>query len=82
MMGREKIKITQILDHHLPTSENGVSLVGPCRPNIECWLGSFVIIQGIVLRGKGTVSAHESPLRTTQQNKDLTQIPHTTLEQQ
>ena len=26
---------------------NGVSLAGRQRPNIECWLGSFVIFQGI-----------------------------------
>ena len=26
---------------------NGVSLAGRCWPNIECWPGSFVIIQGI-----------------------------------
>ena len=26
---------------------NGVLLAGPCWPNIECWLGSFVIFQGI-----------------------------------
>ena len=26
---------------------NGVSLAGQCWPNIECWLGSFVLGQGI-----------------------------------
>ena len=26
---------------------NGISLDGRCRPNIECWLGSFVIFLGI-----------------------------------
>ena len=36
--------------HHQPASEthlNGVSQVGRLWPNIECWLGSFVIFQGI-----------------------------------
>ena len=29
--------------HHL----NGVSLMGRCWPNIECWLGRFVVLQGM-----------------------------------
>ena len=27
---------------------NGISLAGRCWPYIECWLGSFVIFQGIL----------------------------------
>ena len=37
-------------EHHRPASEtplNGVSLAVRWWPNIECWLGSFVIFQGI-----------------------------------
>ena len=36
--------------HHRPASRrhlNGVSLAERWWPNIECWLGSFVIFQGI-----------------------------------
>ena len=39
------------MGHHRPPSKtplNGVSLAGRCWPNIECWLGSFVIFQGIL----------------------------------
>ena len=29
---------------------NGFSLAGRCWPNIKCWLGNFVIFQGIRIR--------------------------------
>ena len=37
------VKAAPLLKPHL----NGVSLAGPGWPHIECWLGSFVIFQGI-----------------------------------
>ena len=46
----EMIQIQQKAGHHRHASErhfNGVSFVGRWWPNIECWLGSFVIFQGI-----------------------------------
>ena len=48
--GRERILVPLKADHHRPAREtplNGVSLAGRWWPSIECWLGSFVIFQGI-----------------------------------
>ena len=50
LMREERIKIALKEGHHRPAGErhlNGVSLAGRRWPNIECWLGSFVISQGI-----------------------------------
>ena len=47
--GRENPNTTKA-GHHRPISEtpfNGVSLAGLWWPNIECWLGSFVIFHRI-----------------------------------
>ena len=55
LMREERIQITLKVGLYRPAAKrhwNGISLVGRCRPNIECWLGSFVIFLGI-----GTSSA-------------------------
>ena len=47
--GWERIQILLLAGHHLPASKsylNGVSLACRWWPNIECWLGSFVIFRG------------------------------------
>ena len=36
-----------IIDPPATRHLNGVSLAGRWWPNIECWLGSFVVLQGI-----------------------------------
>ena len=49
-MGGKKIQIALKAGHHRPASEtplDGVSLAGRWWPNIKCWLGSFVIFQGV-----------------------------------
>ena len=46
----ERIEMPLKVGHHWPaskTSLNGVLLAGQYWPIIECWLGSFVIFQGI-----------------------------------
>ena len=50
LMREERIQITLKVGLYRPAAKrhwNGISLVGRCRPNIECWLGSFVIFLGI-----------------------------------
>ena len=42
----EWIQISLKSGHHRPATDNGVSLVCRWWPNIECWLGSFVIFRG------------------------------------
>ena len=49
-MRGEGIQIPLKAGHHHPASETPFkwhSLAGRCRPNIECWLDSFVNLQGI-----------------------------------
>ena len=49
-MREERIQITLKVGLYRPAAKrhwNGISLVGQCRPNIECWLGRFVIFLGI-----------------------------------
>ena len=50
LMRREKIQIPLKAGHHRPASETSLELRvagGSIIAKIECWLGSFVIFQGI-----------------------------------
>ena len=50
LMRGKRIHIALKASHHLPPGKrhlNGISLAGRSWPNIECWLGSFVIFQGV-----------------------------------
>ena len=56
LMRREMIQIPLLADHQRPASETPFRLAGRWWPNIECWIGSIVI-----LRGSGPVLLRKEP---------------------